>query len=328
MGKRIKTTEDFIEKSKNFHGDVFTYEKTNYVDFRTPMIITCKKCGDFKHTSKLHFKRNKGCPRCNRKIAASKHGKNSFTKEQFIEKAKKVHKDKFDYSKVEYINSYTRITIICPVHGESEIEPRHHYKGSGCYRCGRDSFSKKQKKYKDIDHLLDDLKKVHKDRFDYSEIVFPQDGLGTADLIPIVCREHGLFYQPVRVHSEGSGCNKCRFFGYTKEAYMDYCKKYNKSFSTLYLLRFYNEEEEFYKIGITAQTITERYRKEKDKGSYKYEVVFSFNYSPNETWDREQFIKTKFIPYNYKPKNWFPGITECFTTELPIEEIITYLESI
>ena len=55
----------------------------------------------------------------------------------FIERAKAVHGDKYDYSKVEYINMHHKVLIICPVHGLFEQLPQPHLKGQGCPECGK-----------------------------------------------------------------------------------------------------------------------------------------------------------------------------------------------
>ena len=74
-----------------------------------------------------------GCKQCGRKICAEK---TSNTKKSFIEKARKIHGDKYDYSKVEYVNAYTKICIICPEHGEFLQTPHDHLKGASCPKCG------------------------------------------------------------------------------------------------------------------------------------------------------------------------------------------------
>lgn len=60
-----------------------------------------------------------------------------MTTEEFIQKAKAIHGDKYDYSKVEYVNNRTNVTIICPMHGEFQQTPANHLKGQGCPACGR-----------------------------------------------------------------------------------------------------------------------------------------------------------------------------------------------
>ena len=60
-----------------------------------------------------------------------------MTREEFIAKAREVHGDKYDYSKVEYVNNRTKVCIICPEDGEFFQLPGQHLKGHGCIKCGR-----------------------------------------------------------------------------------------------------------------------------------------------------------------------------------------------
>ena len=46
-----------------------------------------------------------------------------LTTKKFIDKAKNIHKDKYDYSLVEYINSKTKVKIICKEHTVFEQKP-------------------------------------------------------------------------------------------------------------------------------------------------------------------------------------------------------------
>ena len=63
----------------------------------------------------------------------------------FIEKAKEIHGDKYDYSKVNYINSQTKVCIICPKHGEFWQRPNNHLNGWGCSKCSIENTHKLQK---------------------------------------------------------------------------------------------------------------------------------------------------------------------------------------
>ena len=71
-------------------------------------------------------------------------------KEEFIEKARKIHGNKYDYSKVEYINNKTKVCISCPEHGEFWQTPDHHLRGCGCKLCGYKNSKEKQRKTKEI----------------------------------------------------------------------------------------------------------------------------------------------------------------------------------
>lgn len=130
-----RTTEEFIKLSKEKYGDKFTYEKTNYVTARKKVIITCKEHGDFLVGPDYHLRESTiagGCPECKRNVY---YELNKRPVEEFIEKARAVHGDKYDYSKVNYVNNITPIIIICPIHGEFSQLPTTHLRGFGCHKC-------------------------------------------------------------------------------------------------------------------------------------------------------------------------------------------------
>ena len=108
-------TKEFIEKAKRIHGDKYDYSKVKYVNNRTKVCIICPEHGEFWQRPTSHLK-GCICYRCSQKAKAKKQKKSSTN--EFIEKAKKIHGDKYDYSKVEYINAKTKVCIICPEHGE------------------------------------------------------------------------------------------------------------------------------------------------------------------------------------------------------------------
>ena len=83
--------------------------------------------------------------------------------EEFIEKARQVHGNKYDYSQTEYINTRTPVKIICPEHGFFEQRPKDHLLGHGCIKCS------KEKKYKEsVENFFSTVKAIHKDKYDYS----------------------------------------------------------------------------------------------------------------------------------------------------------------
>ncbi len=118
----------FIE----IHGDEFDYSKVNFKNMNTKVCIIHKKCGnEFWQTPKNHLK-GQDMPFIKYDKIKSKLVSN---KEEFINKAKEIHNDKYDYSKVEYVNSSTKVCIICPKHGEFWQTPSNHLKGQGCPIC-------------------------------------------------------------------------------------------------------------------------------------------------------------------------------------------------
>ena len=126
MRKRL-TTEEFVERAKKIHGDKYDYSKVEYINNSTEVCIICSKHGEFWQKPEKHL-RGHGCAKC------CKTGIKSNTND-FIEKAKIVHGDKYDYSKVEYVNNHTKVCIICPIHGEFWQTPNSHLNGNGCFDC-------------------------------------------------------------------------------------------------------------------------------------------------------------------------------------------------
>ena len=84
-----------------------------------------------------------------------------LTTKEFIAKAKEIHGDKYDYSKVYYVNLGTKVCIICPEHGEFWQTPYHHIKRKqGCPKCGG-------RVKKNREEFIEAARKIHGDRYDY-----------------------------------------------------------------------------------------------------------------------------------------------------------------
>ena len=126
------TTEIFIKNAKNVHGDKYDYSKVEYVNAHTKVCIICLEHGEFWQTPSNHLS-GKGCILC----ANVK----KITTEEFIKRAKEVHGNKYDYSKVEYINNKIKVCIICPIHGEFWQMPINHLLGRGCKVCVGNSYN-------------------------------------------------------------------------------------------------------------------------------------------------------------------------------------------
>ena len=129
-----KTTDEFVSEARLKHGDRYDYSKVIYERENDKVCIICPKHGEFWQTPKLHL--NGGnCPKC----ANEKKGKKKrLSIDVFISKAKEIHGDKYDYSKVEYVNTDTKVCIICPIHGEFWQTPHNHIgQRQGCPKCSK-----------------------------------------------------------------------------------------------------------------------------------------------------------------------------------------------
>jgi very-short-patch-repair endonuclease len=121
----------------------------------------------------------------------------------FIEKAKSLHGDTYDYSKFIYKNANTKGTIICKIHGDFEQTPYHHTNGSGCRKCG---FRKTASGVKlSQEQAISNMKKKHNSVYDYSKFEY----VSSKTKSTIVCKIHGDFQQSYNDHLRGSGCSMC-----------------------------------------------------------------------------------------------------------------------
>jgi len=122
----------------------------------------------------------------------------------FITKALLKHNNKYNYSLVEYLDSFTKVKIICPIHGIFEQQPRAHLSGQGCKKCCYEKFQL-ERKFTNND-LICKFKEKHGIKYDYSLVVHKQIKIK----VKIICNEHGIFEQQPSAHLEGQGCNTCR----------------------------------------------------------------------------------------------------------------------
>lgn len=119
---------EFVEKANKIHNNAYDYSPVNYINNITPIDIKCHKHGVFKTKPAYHLQ-GYGCPIC------SKNKQNTLLQSQFVEKANKIHNNKYDYSKVKYLGRFDKVTIVCPKHGEFIQTVGDHLQGCGCSSC-------------------------------------------------------------------------------------------------------------------------------------------------------------------------------------------------
>lgn len=196
---RKRDTETFVKKAMEVHKNKYDYSKVVYTDCETKVCIICPVHGEFWQSPSAHL-RGQGCPEC-----AIKKNADSLRKplDDFLNKAREIHYNKYDYSNVQYINSDTQVTIVCPTHGAFNQTPYNHLKGQGCPVCARERVFQSLN-----DTVLDFIakaKEVHGDRYDYSKVNYVR----SKDDVEIICKKHGSFYQKPNNHLMGHGCPCC-----------------------------------------------------------------------------------------------------------------------
>jgi len=188
-----KTQEEIINEFIQTHQNIYDYSLVKYVNAHTKVQIICKKHGIFEQQPRAH-KKGQGCPKC--KI--SENWTPSRNQNSFIKRANIVHNNKYDYSKTIYINTNTKIIIICPDHGEFIQLTNSHLNGRGCPKCANNI-------QKTTDDFIKQATIIHNNKYNYSYSEYKD----TSKKIKIICPIHGEFNQRPIQHLMGQGCPKC-----------------------------------------------------------------------------------------------------------------------
>lgn len=305
----------FIEQANKVHFNYYDYSLTEYFNSRTKVKIICSIHGIFEQLPLMHLKGQK-CPKCALIIRAKKKIK---TNDKFILEAKVIHGDIYDYSKTEYIKASEYVTITCLIHGDFKQKPSCHLTGNGCRWCGIEST--KNKNTKNLNEFITQATNIHKNKYDYSKVEY----INRKTKVCIICPLHGEFWQTPSNHLHFQ-CKLCEReetttsasknpTGWSKTNW-ERSAKLSKNFDSykVYVIRCWDNDEEFYKIGRTYRKLEERF---KSKIPYNYEIITKFIFlTAKEAFDREVEMKRLHKNLKYKPKIIFGGYTECFTNYL------------
>ena len=185
------STKQFIAHARAVHGDKYDYSQVTYFNNTTKIRIICPEHGEFLQSPKSH-KKGCGCFECGRLRTAAA---GRLSTASFVNKAREVHGDKYDYSKVEYVNSSTKVTVVCPEGHSHAISPNRHLQGDGCGRCQRPT----------AQDAIERFRKAHGDKYDYSNVVYK----GAKRHVTIICPEGHEFEQTPQHHWSGIGCKRC-----------------------------------------------------------------------------------------------------------------------
>jgi hypothetical protein len=237
-----------------------------------------------------------------------------YNLESFILKANLVHNRKYTYENAVYKNCTTKVEITCPIHGSFLQRPKDHLnKKQGCIHCQYVKQSNTLRSSKE--EFIEKAIKIHDLKYDYSKIEYTT----AKKKIEIICPTHGSFFQKPYSHLEGRGCKECVY----ERSSSLYSEKWYKNHPTLnvYLLRCFNSDEEFLKIGLTSRTIEKRY-KTIFLMPYSYETLFIKELDAILVVELEAYIKNNFT--HHWPKQKFAGFSECLLMKEK-DEIVLHL---
>jgi len=288
---RTDNTCSFVIKSQGIHGNKYDYSQVLYSRSTDKVRIICPEHGAFEQTPNTHIK-GRGC-------AACWTVKRSPKADKFVEKARVVHGNKYDYSQIAYAGASSVVNIICPIHGQFKQYAHAHFRGAGCPTCAHKYMTHSKERFIDL------ARTRHGDTYNYSQVSYRT----SKTKVEIKCPIHGAFRQKPNSHLSGQGCPTCA----QGNKRLDWIEQAKGKKSVLYFIKIFSEEEVFYKVGITFRSIEKRYSK-RDLAAYQYEVL-ALHESTHAAavWDWEQSILETFAHLAYKPKKYFAGKTECFS---------------
>jgi hypothetical protein len=171
-------------------------------------------------------------------------------------------------------------------------------------------------------HFIACAKEIHGDSFDYSSTAY---GKNAKSKIKITCKQHGeVFEQTPDNHMQASGCSVCiqsrrsanrpLAHGFSNSSLKRAMTTKDCKSAILYVIRLYNENESFIKIGYTSQSIHDRYRYE--KFPYQYEVMEEIVCTVEKVLVLERELHAFYKSYKYSPKFKFSGSSECFSMKV------------
>jgi hypothetical protein len=230
--------------------------------------------------------------------------------EKFISECNVIHGNFYDYSKTKYTGAHNYIDIVCPNHGPFTIKAYAHKGGKqGCSKCGMSRAHKKN--CVSFNEFLRRSKEAHGEFYSYHE----SDYESITKETKITCPIHGDFMQLALVHSKGHGCIKCgrNLNGFGRRNFKNICDKNNNGAGSLYLIKCWNDNETFYKVGITSH----KNQKARFHGKfmpYNYEFISIINDNANTIYDLETQIHRLLKSKKYTPSIEFKGMGECFSS--------------
>lgn len=244
--KRIKSIRSkdknwFIEQAIKVHGNKYDYSLVEYVNNRTKVCIICPIHGEFWQTPGNHLQ-GQNCPSCS--------GVKKSNKEEFTQRAIDIHGDKYDYSKVKYINNKTKVCIICKTCGEEfwQTPDNHIIQKQGCPHCyenRRGTFLRDTK-----EGFIAKAREIHGDKYDYSEVEY----INNRTKVCIICPEHGRFWMKPNDHLNGmQGCPICKsskgeriIETYLKERSIKFITQYKIQIQEISMYEVNNPRIDFY----------------------------------------------------------------------------------
>lgn len=205
-GKSYKTLENFKKELQAKYGNKYSFNEGDYKDWQTLMLFHCNEHNEDFSTSPERLLKGTVCESCN---DGHRKPRKPLTLQEYIEKASKVHHNKYDYSLIKEedwngINSY--IDIRCPEHDDVfNVSARRHLEGKG--KCPECWIEEHGKIYEISPEEIERRgREKHGNKYDYSRIT---ESHRIHDIVNIICPDHGPFETTLSDHFSWKGCPEC-----------------------------------------------------------------------------------------------------------------------
>lgn len=327
MTGRIHNKETFVQKASLKHGGKFDYSKFEYLNAKSRSIIICPVHGEFEQTSDKHMQSKHGCYECARIFIAEASRdrdnhptfkRESISKEQFLERVRLKHGDKFGIDLSNYFG-FTKgtVTIICLEHGSSTYVPQAFISSEcGCRECG--SQKKNTSKTRSYEDFIDNVTRIHQNKYTYPESnkeVYEN----RKSVITVVCSIHGEFTKKAQKHLSGQGCFECLMESNVKDGlfpggYREKVFRENPKLKEKPGCVYYMKVGHLYKIGISTN-LKRRVSSLRSLSKEKVVLIQSYECELYEAYQIEKKILKKFGEHRCKV-SWS---TELFTKDILLE---------
>lgn len=306
--KILLTPQQFIERAENIHGKKYDYSLVEYKGANKKVSISCPVHGMFQQDYTSHVLSKCGCPSCA--------GNNQLTTQDFVQRAKRIHGNNYDYSLVHYKNAHEKVKIICSTHGIFELQYASHiFSKTGCPLCYTDTLVKNTQEF------IAKAKTVHGTKYDYSKVIYTH----CKRPVVIICSLHGEFKQKPNHHTSGKhGCPQCA--NVSRPGYYNIGNSLTNNLDgILYLVEVDREtpKEHFLKVGITKRNVRKRFY-----NTLQVKPLYEQPMALNQAMLVEQDMLKTFESEKYTPLSHFNGHTECFNYSLNnINTFTTFLQT-
>ena len=269
--------------------DVMTQHNDNLIQDEITRAI-CNNCDQGRESSKHMPNASPVCWICEASIL-------------YLRKANKQWKKRFDYSKEEENPNFFDLHLKCNIcKTEFTTNPTMHLdnKYGGCKECDRRARAA---------NFITKAQAVHEGNYIYDQDL---NFKSQAKHVTIKCIKHGAFTQKGERHLNGHGCPKCgeeKSGGWTRTDFINQCERKNNGTAIFYIIVCAGNNELFFKIGITSNSVKSRFSG--GQMPYHYDSLLELKGTAGAVYDLEKMMLRLNKANRYNPQAWFGGITEC-----------------